>query len=146
VAGSAAPPSELERILSALRARGGRTTTSRRAVVQALLVSPGHVTAEELGAQVRAALPDLDQSTVYRALNALEDIGIVQHVHLGHGPAVYHLSGEVHAHIVCQRCGAVAEIPGSTLDRLSRDLLHRTGYALGHQHFSITGTCDACRG
>jgi len=146
VAVSAAPPAELDRILSALRARGGRTTSSRRAVVQALLEGPSHVTAEELGAQVRAALPDLDQSTVYRVLNALEDAGMVQHVHLGHGPAVYHLSGDVHAHVVCHRCGAVAEIPGSTLDRLSRDLLRRTGYALGHQHFSITGTCGACQG
>ena len=135
----------LERILSALRAGGGRVTSSRRAVVRALLEGPQHATADELGSHVRTVLPDIDQSTVYRVLNALEAVGAIHHVHLGHGAAVYHLSEDTHAHLVCDGCGAVTELPTETFERLAGDVRRRTGYSLDRQHFSMSGTCRACQ-
>src|SRR5947199_131435 len=86
----------LERILAALRAEGGRSTVQRRVVIGALLDSPRHTTAEELAAIVQARHPDIATSTIYRTLESLERQGIVQHAHLGHGPAVYHVMDNGH--------------------------------------------------
>ena len=49
--------------------------------------------------------PEVHLSTVYRTLDSLEKLGIVEHTHVGHGPAVYHV-GVTHQHLVCEECGA----------------------------------------
>jgi len=134
----------LERVLADLRAQGSRVTTARRAVLRSLLERREHTTAEQLAEQVRARHPDVHLSTVYRTLDALQHLGIVTHVHLGHGRAVYHLTDEIHHHAVCERCGAVIELPpelfGSVSDRLRRDF----GFAVDTHHFALVGRCRSC--
>ena len=93
------------RILDRLRAEGGRVTTARRALILAMVAADGHMTAEDLAVSVQAAHPDVHRSTIYRTLDALERLGVVDHVHLGHGRAVYHLADEPHHHLVCEECG-----------------------------------------
>jgi Fur family ferric uptake transcriptional regulator len=129
-----------------IRAAGGRMTVARRVLFDELLEAGGHITADELVERVQQARPGVDRSTIYRNLAALEDSGIVYHVHLAHGPSVYHLTdtGERHAHIVCQDCGAVAELPADTLRALAAELLDAQGFVLCHQHFALTGRCRQC--
>src|ERR1044072_6176263 len=55
----------LEQILGMLRDRGGRVTTSRRAIISSLLGSGGHVTADELTSEIQANFPDIHLSTIY---------------------------------------------------------------------------------
>ena len=93
---------DVEAILDALRADGGRVTTGRRAIVRALFTGPDHhVTADDVAALVQADHPDVHLSTVYRTLESLEALGVVDRVNLGAGPAVYHLTDHVHHHLVC---------------------------------------------
>lgn len=135
----------LEAILSLIRARGGRVTTARRAIVAELLdVAGAHVTAEELAARVHARVPEVHESTVYRTLHTLADLGVVVHVHLGHGPAVYHLADDAHHHLVCEACGAVTEIPDAILRSLARRVDRDYGFALDTGHFALTGRCASC--
>src|ERR1700727_1700778 len=91
----------VEGVLALLRARGGRVTTARRQLVEALFESPAHRTAEDLAAVVQARAPDVHISTIYRNLDELERLGVVVHTHLGHGPANYHLASAPHGHLVC---------------------------------------------
>ena len=134
-----------DRILDMLRERGGRVTTARRAIVAALLGSPGHLTADELTAAVQSEQPDVHVSTVYRCLEALEELDVVDHVHLGHGRAVYHLTDEQHQHHVCESCGAVVEVPDALFDDLAARLRADYGFAIRPNHFAVLGRCDACR-
>jgi Fur family ferric uptake transcriptional regulator len=136
----------LERILGLFRSRGGRVTTPRRAIIAALLDAPGHVTADELTATVQAAHPDVHTSTIYRCLASLEDLGVVDHVHLGHGRAVYHLADESHQHLVCESCGVVVEVPDAVLGTLARKLRSEFGFELRPRHFAMTGRCEGCTG
>ncbi len=135
---------EAEPILGLLRARGGRVTTSRRAILEAFLGMGGHVTAEVLTTRVQSAQPDVHESTVYRFLDDLERLGVVDHVHLGHGPAVYHLSRDSHHHLVCDGCGAVVEVPEATFAELRTRLQDDFGFALQPRHFAVTGRCRGC--
>ena len=58
----------------------------------------------------------VDTSTVYRTLEALEGIGYVTHVHMGHGPGVYHVAPTpTHHHLVCESCGTAVDVPARAL-------------------------------
>ena len=117
-----------------IREQGERVTTARRALVTALVQAKGHVTADDLAALVQKAQPDVHLSTIYRSLDALERIGVVDHVHLGHGRAVYHLADEPHQHLVCEVCGAVVEVPDATFAELGGVLRRRYGFTIRPNH------------
>ena len=134
----------LGRILEMFRERGGRVTTPRRAIIKALLECDGHVTADELAATVQAAHPEVHTSTIYRCLGSLQELDVVDHVHLGHGRAVYHLADETHQHLVCEVCGTVVEVPDAAFATLARNLRKRFGFAVEPRHFAVTGRCASC--
>lgn len=106
----------------------------------------GHPTAEELTADVNRLQPDVDKSTVYRFLDELEQLGIIDHVHLGHGPAVYHFGDQSHHHLVCEACGTVVEVPIEAFLNLRKRLQADFGFALSARHFAVSGTCKGCAG
>lgn len=139
-----AGPAALDDILERLRAAGGRITTARRALVAALLDHEGHPTAEDLATAVQAGQPDVHQTTIYRILDDLERLGVVEHTHLGHGPAIYHLSASAHPHVVCERCGEVLPVDRKSFDALARQLRHDHGFVIRPGHFAVTGRCRKC--
>ena len=127
-----------------LRERGGRVTTPRRAIIGALLKSGGHITADQLTNEIQANYPDIHLSTIYRCLETLEQLDVVDHIHMGHGRAVYHLSDEKHQHLLCEVCGAVTEVPDTVFADLA-DTLHRQySFAIKPRHFAVLGRCDTC--
>lgn len=131
-------------VAAALRARGERMTAPRRAVVEVLAREPGHLTAEQVAAAV-ADLP-VHRASVYRTLEALCDLGVVQHIHMGHGPTAYHLvSGSgPHLHAQCRHCGQIYDIPGPLLDAAARRLHRDIGFQLDPHHVALSGTCASC--
>ena len=134
----------LEEILDRLRERGGRVTRPRRAIITALLEADGHVTAESLADAVQRADPDIHLSTIYRTLERLTELDVVNHVHLGHGPAVYHLADDAHHHVVCDRCGSVVELPADVFEALGRRIERDHGFRLNAHHFALGGYCRRC--
>jgi Fe2+ or Zn2+ uptake regulation protein len=144
VAVGTARADRLERVLALLRANGGRVTSPRRAILEALIVHGEHPTAEQLTAAVQVRQPDVHESTVYRFLDDLERLGVVDHVHLGHGPAVYHFADDTHHHLVCQTCGRVVEVPDETFAGLRRRLRTDFGFEIDQRHFAVVGRCTEC--
>ena len=111
----------VETIVARLAEAGRRRTAPRQAIVESIVRAGGHVTADEVAAEVQSQFPSVNISTVYRTLDTLEDIGVIDHVHLGHGRAVYHLVEEDHQHLVCEVCESVEELPASKLPVLDPD-------------------------
>jgi Fur family ferric uptake transcriptional regulator len=133
-------------ILELLRADGGRVTTGRRAIVRALLTGPDHhVTAEDVARVVQEEHPDVHLSSVYRTLDALERLGVVDRVNLGLRGAVYHLTDHAHHHLVCEACGAVVEVPEDLFEPLGRDIDERYRFQISNRHLAVTGRCADCR-
>lgn len=139
------PDERSELILGLLRERGGRLTTARRAIVAALVGAGGHVTADQLATTVQRDHPDVHLTTVYRVLDTLEELEVVDHVHLGHGRAVYHLTDESHQHLVCEVCGTVVEVPDEVFAALAARLDDAYGFAIRPHHFAVLGRCAACK-
>ena len=127
-----------------LRARGYRVTPQRQLVLEAVTALE-HATPEEICARVQQTARGVNISTVYRTLDALTELGIVDHVHFGHGRAVYHLRDEAHQHLYCERCERVEELPVEKLRPFVQLLERDYGFELDRRHFAIVGTCRACR-
>jgi Fe2+ or Zn2+ uptake regulation protein len=119
-------------------------TTARRAVLGALLAHEGHATAEDLAEAVQADHPEVHLSTVYRTLDAFEQLGLVAHVHLGHGRATYHLADDLHHHAVCDRCGAVLQLPLEMFEDVAARLRAEHGFVAEPHHFAVVGRCREC--
>ena len=130
-------------ILARMRAAGGRVTVARRALVQAL-VAGEHLTADDLAAQVQALLRTSTAQRSTGRLDTLEELGIVTHVHLGHGRAVYHLAESAHLHLVCSRCGSVTELSDDVIAPLAERVSRENGLTLEPRHFALLGTCRPC--
>ena len=91
----------VDRTNNELRDKGLRLTPQRELVLKAVR-ELGHATPEEVAEQVKKTHPGINLSTVYRNLETLENVGLVQHTHLGHGGATYHAAEELtHLHLVC---------------------------------------------
>lgn len=129
-----------------LRSRGERMTRSRTAVITALGDHGGHLTADDIYRAVSAADPSIHLSSVYRALDALAHLGVVQHVHLGHGAASYHLSAVHgnHPHAQCARCGAILDLPPDLLDDVAARLAADLEFTLDPTHVALSGLCADC--
>jgi Fur family transcriptional regulator, ferric uptake regulator len=130
-----------------LRASGLHLTGPRRAVLEVLRSRDGHLSAEDVVTAVASSHPGVHRASVYRAMEALTDAGIVQHVHLGHGATAYHLADDLgeHLHLQCSGCGAVIDAPVGLLGTVRRRLLREHGFALDAAHVALSGTCEACR-
>lgn len=144
--GAAVDSGRLEHILELVRRQGGRVTAARRALVTALVEADAHVTADDLAGVVQGRHPEVHRSTIYRTLEALERLGVVDHVHLGHGRAVYHLADRPHQHLVCERCGAVVEVPDQLFSSLAAEIEERYRFRIRPKHFAVLGRCDGCDG
>lgn len=131
-------------MLDELRRRGKRLTTARRALLHELAAAGAHLNVEELADRVQAGHPGIHRATVYRTLDTLSELGMVEHTHFGHGPAVYHLRSNLHQHLICESCGKVIQVPASAFEGLERDLDENYGFVMRSQHFAIEGRCRSC--
>lgn len=135
------PPPSLELALARIRESGGRVTPATAAVAGLLFDSPSPaLTAEEIGDQ----LVDFERSVLYRVLSRLEELGIAEHVHLGHGRAVYRRAGLPSVPVVCNLCGARAELSRDDTNEFAEQVLAATGITIDLTHFPLTGTCRNC--
>jgi Fur family ferric uptake transcriptional regulator len=133
-------PLAFDDALQRVRRGGGRLTRARRQLLEDLHAAEGRVTAEELAERH----DDIDLATVYRSLAHFEDVGVVEHVHLGHGPAAYRWAGARTIAAVCDECGAVADIPVDELAGLATRLDEEYGLRLSLGHFALSVRCRHC--
>lgn len=130
----------LEDAIAAVRQDGGRLSTARRLVLEALFGADGPVSAAHLAHSL-----SIDESSVYRNLEVLERHGLIRHVHLGHGPGLYVLVGRHDVeYLYCERCARVTAVTPEQLDPVRRQIEDRFGYRARFTHFAIVGLCDAC--
>lgn len=129
---------------SRLRASGLRSTTQRRAVLEAL-ADLRHATVDELAAHVQQTMPEVSLSTVYRTLEVLGDVGLVTHAHLHHGSPTYHVvDAEPHLHLVCTGCGSVQSAPWELARELAGAAKARRGFQVDLAHLVLHGRCATC--
>ncbi len=136
---------DLDGVLAAIRHRGGRVSTARRVVLEALFSADGPVSAEYIADGLGGHVMRSDVTSVYRNLELLEELGVVRHVHLGHGPGLYALEGAAEReYLVCERCNRVDTVRSEQLAPVRSAIRDRFGYEARFCHFPIVGLCARC--
>jgi Fur family ferric uptake transcriptional regulator len=137
--------SDLTQAMQALRDSGHRVTAARRLVLEALFDADGPVSAEYLARGMGGARLPMDTASVHRNLAQLEELGLVRHVHIGHGPGLYALVGsQEREYLACERCGRVTSVEPDKLESIRRSIRRRFGYEARFTHFPILGLCESC--
>ena len=112
---------------------------------EALFAAEGPVSAEYVAEGRGGASTPMDAASVHRILSQLEELGLVRHVHIGHGPGLYALVEADREYLACERCGRVTTVEPGKLDSIRRSIRRRFGYEARFTHFPILGLCPSCR-
>lgn len=120
-------------------------TPQRRAILEAIMRSRGHISVDQIYRQVSQDTPDVNVTTVYRTLEVLEELGYVRHTHIHGERAQYQRTDEPpHQHLVCRDCGRDQELDLSVLEPLEDELRRRYAFHADLSHTAIVGVCAAC--
>ena len=128
-----------------LQERGYRLTEPRRVIIAALRDAGRYCTATQLYERLRGRAVGL--ASVYRTLELLAELGLVQRFDVGEGVARYEPalpSGEHHHHLVCDRCGRVAAFEDQGVERSLASLARRLEIRVEGHDVVLRGTCVDC--
>jgi Fur family transcriptional regulator, ferric uptake regulator len=134
--------------LARMRSESGRSGGARRVVVEFLGDRECCVSAQEIHDGIRAAGSRIGIASVYRALEGLAELGLVQRVDLGDGIARFERGdprGEHHHHLVCGDCGKVEPFEDSALEQAIAGIAGGRGYHVAAHEVVLRGACGDCR-
>jgi Fe2+ or Zn2+ uptake regulation protein len=121
-------------------------TPQRELLLRTLEEAGGHLDAEELFLLAREHDPRLSLSTVYRTLNVLKKMGLVEELHLGEEHHHYEVTSPAeHHHLICTKCGAVIEFESRLIEQMKREVAEEHGFEISGMHVDLMGLCARCR-
>ncbi len=137
-----------------LRENGISVTSQRLAVLEALQAQGDcHLTAEEIYTLVKKSNPDIGLATVYRTIQVLLELKIIDRICLDDGCVRYELGhvyedeeGHHHHHLICVKCGRVMSFRGDLLESFERQMEDRTDFQILDHDVKLYGYCKNCRG
>jgi Fur family ferric uptake transcriptional regulator len=136
-----------EHALATLEREGFRAGAARTRVVDALARQNCCATAQEIADELRDEQGRVGIASVYRALEVLDRLGLVHRLDVGDGTARYeaaHPGGEHHHHVVCNRCGRVAQFADDRLEQAIATLSQRLEFTIDQHDVVLRGTCPNC--
>jgi Fur family transcriptional regulator, ferric uptake regulator len=135
-------------LLSEVEARGIRLTAQRRALIETIQEATSHLDAESLLKLARIRDPNIDRATVYRTIELLKRLGMIDELDL------MHLNGEKHyyevktekdhLHLACFDCGKIQEFVSPTFERLKREIGATNNFEIQVIRLEVGGRCSAC--
>lgn len=135
-----------------LREKGLKVTTQRLAVLTVLSQKPdSHLTAEEIYDLVKVSNPEIGLATVYRTIQMLLELKIIDRINLDDGYVRYEL-GHVyededshhHHHLICIKCGRVMSFQGDLLEEFEKRIEDKTGFQIQDHDVKLYGYCTDC--
>lgn len=138
--------STIDAWLESLQDSGYRLTVPRRVIVTILADSSRALEAIEIFDLGRGEHPRLGLVTVYRTLEKLEQLGLVQRVHQPDGCNMYLRAPEGHEHLLlCKTCGQMEYFSGDDLSKLIREISQKSGYQIQEHWLQLFGLCTSCQ-
>jgi Fur family ferric uptake transcriptional regulator len=133
-------------IIDALDNAGYRLTRPRRAVAGLIDAHGGHFTASELESAARDRRLGVSRATLFRALELLTELGVVERLDLTTGAHAYVSCAPAHHHhLVCSRCGRTADVQDSGVGEAVAEIARRSGYRIDSHRLELFGLCRHCQ-
>ncbi len=134
----------LESNRRALNATGLRATSQRSLILE--IIRHGHLDADEIYRQARVKQPRLSLSTVYRTLQVLKKLGLVEELHFDETHHHYEVKpSSEHHHLVCLGCGKVVELEYPLSPKMKKNIAREKGFEVTGVEIRMTGYCSKCR-
>lgn len=138
-----------EKFYDRLKASGYKITTQRKVVLNAMLENKDkHLTVEEIYQLVKDQNPDIGLATVYRNIQLLNEMKIVEKLNLDDGFTRYELAKEDeihrHHHLICETCGKVIEVKEDLMGAIELSFKETYGFVVHDHQAKFFGVCEDC--
>lgn len=139
----------IEKIKQQLQSQGYKLTPQREATVRVLFENEqDHLSAEDVYMLVKDKSPEIGLATVYRTLELLSEMHVVEKMNFGDGVARYDLRNDDnhhhHHHLICVQCGTVDEIMEDWLGPLEKRLAEEHNFYVIDHRLDFQGICHRC--
>ena len=141
-----------ETVKGMLRKAGLKVTNQRMMVLDMIASHPAeHLTAEEIYDLAKVNSPEIGLATIYRTVQVLSDLHVINKVTFDDGFTRYELNGEEsasghrHHHAICTGCGKVYSLESDLLDSLEEEVMEKLGFLVTNHEVKLYGLCSECR-
>lgn len=110
-----------------------------------LLQTEEHPTAAWVFDRLREEFPRVAIGTVYRNLNVLVSEGVVKNIKFDDPTEHYDANTSRHYHFICEKCGAIRDLPLPVDTQMERKVENQTGFEIRNHRIDFYGLCDACK-
>jgi len=131
--------------IEALRSKGYKATPQRIAICRVALNSRAHPSAQQVYDEVKKIHPTVSLATVYKTLEVLRDIGLVQEINLPEGQARFDSYMNPHINMICLKCGTIADLDDVTVKEIVTRIAAATRFKPTGQRVDVYGICQKCR-
>lgn len=137
---------ESRAIVAALEGAGYRLTGPRRALAHLIASRTGHFTAEDLLAESARSRGGAGRATIFRALDVLAELGLVERLDLPSGEHAFVACEPAHHHhVVCSSCGRSIEVGDHGLESVAGQIGRETGWRVETHRLELFGLCPDCQ-
>lgn len=131
--------------LDALKDSGVRITPQRHAVLEFLVNSMTHPTADDIYKALEGKFPNMSVATVYNNLRVFREIGLVKELTYGDSSSRFDFNTSEHYHIICDECGKIVDFHYPSLEEVESLAEQVTGFDVRDHRMEIYGTCSSCK-
>ncbi len=135
---------QLEKLVSSLRDEGFRITPQRIAIVDYLLNTEDHPSAEHIHKVIQKKYPMVSLSTVYKTLDLLKEKKLVNEIEV-EGEARFDAHTDTHLNLVCMKCGKIEDIDEDSLKEIQSRAAKKSKYLILKGNFELYGYCNDCK-
>ncbi|HEY4552782.1 MAG TPA: peroxide-responsive transcriptional repressor PerR [Bacillaceae bacterium] len=136
---------QLKEAINTLKETGVRITPQRHAILEYLIQSMSHPTADDIYKSLEGKFPNMSVATVYNNLRVFREAGLVKELTFGDSSSRFDFVTNDHYHIICDDCGKMVDFHYPGLDEVEHLASHVTGFKVGHHRMEIYGTCPDCQ-
>ena len=131
-------------VLKHLREKGVRITETRKAVIDFIIQSHDHPSADMIYQALLPAFPNMSLATVYNNLKVIIDEGLESEIKVrNHTTTYYDFMGHQHLNVICEKCGRIADMDLDLPD-VQQEAADQTGYQITKSQMVVYGICPDC--
>ena len=126
-----------------LRENTLKVTPQRIAILEEIEAA-GHIDIDALYEILRISFPNISLATVYKNVNQMYELSILEVIKVPNHKQQYEISKEPHIHLACDSCGSVMDMD-NCIDELMNSAESGSGYRLNHSTVVLNGICPGCQ-
>jgi Fur family transcriptional regulator, peroxide stress response regulator len=135
---------QLKEAIGTLKETGVRITPQRHAILEFLIDSMAHPTADDIYKALEGKFPNMSVATVYNNLRVFREVGLVKELTYGDASSRFDFVTTDHYHVICDGCGKIVDFHYPGLDEVEQLASHVTGFKVNNHRMEIYGTCTEC--